>query len=380
MINVFHISEDEKFIDSAIEIFDNLNDTIKSTFLCLSQKPLKFIHNKDKVSTFKDAKSIIETINESNPDIVFLHSRMMEYKYLCELNEKIKLVWISWGYDIYNLSPYRFMRKAIININIYKPYTLSYVRRNIPLIDIAKFIFSIGYYKDKKYAKKFYQRVDYLSTILPIEFDYLNDFCKKNNIKKFIFRYTRPIRQNVLDEISKPKAKNILLGNSASPTNNHIDILKILSKQKLGDRKIIIPLSYNNDPRYIKFLKNEILQLGLNNNVIYLEDFIPINDYKEILNSCEFAFFGHIRQQAMGNVIIMLRNNGKIFFYKDSIVYQQIIKDGYKVLTIEELKESNDLDSFNNIKIENSLIENKKSSYESYLLSLRKSILEIVNS
>ena len=42
------------------------------------------------------------------------------------------------------------------------------------------------------------------------------------------------------------KGRNILLGNSASDTNNHLDAFEALRKLDLDGRKIITPLSYGN--------------------------------------------------------------------------------------------------------------------------------------
>ena len=40
---------------------------------------------------------------------------------------------------------------------------------------------------------------------------------------------------------------NILLGNSSTETNNHLDVLFLLQNEGIIDRKLILPLSYGSD-------------------------------------------------------------------------------------------------------------------------------------
>ena len=55
---------------------------------------------------------------------------------------------------------------------------------------------------------------------------------------------------NLISRIKKSPPKdekqiiNILIGNSATETNNHIEVLDLLSKFKNEDIKIYVPLSY----------------------------------------------------------------------------------------------------------------------------------------
>lgn len=378
MIEIVHIVNDEKFIDTAIEIFDNIKDIVNNTFYCYATHPIKFISNKQRIKIFDNEISIIETINRSKFNIIILHSRLLSFNALNKLNEDKKLIWISWGYDIYNQTPYHYLHSYPININIYKPLTLFYLRKQISLKSLIKYYVKLQFYKDISERRKFYRRVDFLSTILPIELEYIKDFCKRYKIKPFYFSYRRKINiQHDTCIDTSNKRRNILLGNSGAETNNHVDVLKILSTINLEDRKIIIPVSYSSNKNYITFLKQKVKELKIEDRIIYIEKFIPYENYVTILNTCEFAFFGHIRQQAIGNIYIMLRNRCRIFLYKDSFAYKQFIKDGYKIDTIEglnndSLKPLNQSDIMNNL----SLLKTR-TDYTQYIQTLKKEIIKI---
>jgi hypothetical protein len=66
--------------------------------------------------------------------------------------------------------------------------------------------------------------------------------------------------------------------------------------------------------------------------------------YFELLASVSHAIFGVIRQQAMGNIDFCLKNGVKIFLFQDSIVYKELIDQGYKVFSIEDDLTTDNLD------------------------------------
>lgn len=125
----------------------------------------------------------------------------------------------------------------------------------------------------------------------------------------------------------KPKAHdtiNIQLGNSADPSNNHIEVLKKLEKYKNEDIKIFVPLSYG-DQDHAK----EVIRYGKNifkDKFIPLTEFIPFEKYLEFLGEIDIAIFAHKRQQAMGNTITLLGLGKKVYMRSD-ISPWQLFKD-----------------------------------------------------
>lgn len=377
MIKIVHIINDEKFIDTAISIFDSLGESIRSYYFCYTNSELKYIRKKDRVITFNDEASIINLINQNNYDIVFLHSQILSFTSLSRINKNIILIWISWGYDLYNQAPYILPKIAPININVYKPLTRHYLRKHFSYRGLIRYIVKLNYFKDLSKKNRFYNRVDYLSTILPIEFDYITRFCKKHLIKQFHFAYMRNIPYEKIVNIDYSNGKNILLGNSGAETNNHIDVLKEISLLNIGNRKIIIPISYCGSVDYIKYLKIKVNEFNLENNVVFLENFLAFEDYEKLISSCGYAIFGHVRQQALGNINIMIRNGCKVFFYKDSFAYKQLIKDGLIVYTIESLN-SESFVSLSKTEIKhNQLSYINKYNYNEYIQSLKKDIVSL---
>lgn len=114
------------------------------------------------------------------------------------------------------------------------------------------------------------------------------------------------------------KEKNkyyIQIGNSADPSNNHIEIFDKLRAYKNENIEIICPLSYGN----LQY-RNEVIKKG---NEIFgdkfnpIMDFLPLEEYLLQLSKIDIAIFNHKRQQAIGNITSLLGFGKKVYIRDD---------------------------------------------------------------
>src|SRR5262249_49706535 len=87
-------------------------------------------------------------------------------------------------------------------------------------------------------------------------------------------------------------ARNILVGNSSSPTSNHVDAFEMLVRLKLGDRKVIVPLSYGGREDY----RDHVIKAGnrlFGSNFIPLVEFMPMKDYSALIKACGVYILNH---------------------------------------------------------------------------------------
>jgi len=220
-----------------------------------------------------------------------------------------KTIWILWGGDLY----YHVDREKNLTSNMFE-FLRKKIIKKIPLI--ACFIKG-----DYELAKIFYKsnaQYCYVVYPLPVKFDELGGTnLSLNN-----------------------DYRTILLGNSASPQNNHIEILKILSKFKNEKIKIICPLSYANESTYAE----EVIEYGIK---VFGDKFQPLTQiidpdvYKTILAKCDVAIMNHNRQQGLGNVLALLYLGKKVFLRSDTTPFSYFTSLG---INISDTKEVNDLD------------------------------------
>jgi dTDP-N-acetylfucosamine:lipid II N-acetylfucosaminyltransferase len=152
---------------------------------------------------------------------------------------------------------------------------------------------------------------------------------KARHMKAF---YPSPIVYEDLDFDDDYKEKSlitILVGNSANPTNNHIEVLNKLLKFKDEDIEIIAPLSYGEKEWAKKVIETGEKLFG--DKFKPLVDFLPPAEYARILNSVDIAVFNHNRQQALGNIKTLLYLGKKVYIRKDVTTWDYFERIGITV-------------------------------------------------
>jgi hypothetical protein len=320
---------DDKFIDSAMDIFSRI-PFFNHRYLWFKQyDEIKWIKQTNKIEIVKSEKELIKIIN-ADADIIFLHSLYFHPRHLFGINPAIKVVWISWGYDVY--SDRRLLDEhKLLRIHFYKPLTQKYVE-NYARIDLIKSFKTLKHnIFFNYYYKLFARRADYIANELSFEYELMkriNNLSAKYIYFQYLFKETPHIITG----------NNILLGNSLDTSNNHLDAIQLLKNIDLKGRKIILPLSYPNRPNksmYIQLLRKNLETIQDVSPEI-LENYMPMEEYHRIISSCAYAIFGHIRQQALGNIIQLLYNGCKIFLYKESIVYQALTEKNFILFSLDD--------------------------------------------
>lgn len=126
---------------------------------------------------------------------------------------------------------------------------------------------------------------------------------------------------------------NILIGNSADPSNNHKEMLGRLRAYSNSNIRIYCPLNYG-DLKYAE----EIEEYGKSifcEKFIALRDFMSFNEYLDFLVMMDVAIFNHRRQQGMGTTTALLGMGKKVYMRKDVTSYAMFEDLGITVYPIE---------------------------------------------
>ena len=153
-------------------------------------------------------------------------------------------------------------------------------------------------------------------------------------------------------ENASVSGNNILIGNSATYENNHLDAFELLAKLVLSDKKIIVPLSYGNT-RYRDIVSKRGKKLW-GDSCIPIADFMPIQDYVNLVKSCSVVIMNHIRQQALGNIAIMMHLGATVFLRKQNPIYGFFKEEGAHIYAFDDLINNHELI---NIRLSNSEVE-----------------------
>lgn len=332
---LLHIVPDDKFIDAAYRIFEEASPGENAFVFFSEKKPLRYIKKTPIQFVGRFAFLNRKFINSlKNYEAVFFHFLTEpDMQLLAKADKSVKFVWIGWGADYYDL---------IVGdrTKLFKQKTLDLYQRQV--IDDQKYtlksklkrIIKLLIYK-KNDKRNIVNRISYFAPVID------EDYCLlQQTLLDFRPAYLSWNYGTLEDDMLKGfeghmvSGNNILVGNSASYENNHLDVFAILSKVDLGFRKVLCPLGYGEQRYGDRVAKEGTVVFG--HNFVPIRDFMPIKDYVSLVRSCSSVLMGHLRQQAVGNIIIMMYLGAKIFLDKQNPVYSFFNKNGAIIFNLDD--------------------------------------------
>ncbi|MCZ8298001.1 MAG: TDP-N-acetylfucosamine:lipid II N-acetylfucosaminyltransferase [Flavobacterium sp.] len=340
MVNrIFHFCTDVIFINGAFKQFDAAFEDRNFFYVYKEDnQSLKNIHFRKNVHVFKGniIRDIVSQIQ--NDDLVFFHALSPSfYEIVNLLPRKVKIIWFCFGYELYNDSRL-FDEKILFDVITFNKlkkdikYSNFFYRKLLrPFYNVLYFI---RYRQKTDLQNKLItlSRIDFLACVFVEE--YLSQqriLNQKKDFFKFCY-YSIDFMVNVLEKINENKFL-IQIGNSATPTNNHLDVFDKLQRIKFENSTLFIPLSYG-EKWYVECIKNESLKLT-NHKIEFVEELIPLEAYNKKLNQVKIAIFNTRRQQAVGNILALLFYGAKIFISEQSPVYDFLKREGLIIYSYE---------------------------------------------
>ncbi|MEQ9100861.1 MAG: TDP-N-acetylfucosamine:lipid II N-acetylfucosaminyltransferase [Imperialibacter sp.] len=348
-ISIAHVCQDEKFIDGAFHSFD-LAFPGQNKFYVLvppGAQNIRYIRKASNLTKVVIDGAEVELLLKvcEQHTLVVLHGITHSIALLIEKFDKPeKFVWLILGAEMYqNQHIYagrllgelttklrrhsagkvgltEFLRDIYRRVK-YRSLAISQISMEEQLEDIAR---SIG-------------RIKCCASLLKEEFEYLESRQKLADDACYLPFTFYPIEYFIGKateaSVVPPSGENILIGNSASYTNNHLEVFEKLQSFDLRGRKLITPLSYG-DPQYIKAI-SKIGYRQFPNNFHPLTEFLTIESYNEILSSCSIVIMNHYRQQGIGNILSTIYFGCKVYLSEESILYSFLRRIGCLVFSVE---------------------------------------------
>lgn len=258
----------------------------------------------------KNFRDILKFLDTS--DLIILHSIAMRrfsiiyfiillYPYFIK-----KTVWVIWGYDLYDI---------VAKERSYKRSLYFILKKML----VRKIPYVVARSPDYKRLQKWYGSYAIRISIEPL----------------YSGGYYEVAPRHSRDNASQ--SFNIILGNSANEENRHLDVLEFLSKYKDDNIKIHIPLSYG-DAKYAEIVKIKARSV-FGEKVVFLETFMPPEEYRKYLTQMDIGIFNNNRQQALGNLAYLFATGAKIYINEDSPLWELFAELNFAVHPISNLGE-----------------------------------------
>lgn len=307
---IIHIMLDVKFNDMAIRQFEEAIAGIHEYWIVASELRL----TKSSLARTCNHSTLASQLSRADVKGIIFHSLPPgHYGFLRHIPDGKCVVWLGWGYDYYSLLNHENEESRILPKTLELQTSSLHVQVKRKLRRLVKKMLIWGRWGAAQLpgTQSDLARVNYFSPVLDIEYEMVRRHLTIP-AKYILWNYG-----TAEDDFSQPgigftSGVNILAGNSASATNNHIELFDLIRDQvDLTGRKVVAPLSYG-DPHY----RDQVTDYGiktLGEAFMPLTDFMPVEQYLETIRSCGFVMMNHLRQQALGNVCMAMLMGAKVY-------------------------------------------------------------------
>ncbi|WP_316746575.1 TDP-N-acetylfucosamine:lipid II N-acetylfucosaminyltransferase [Pedobacter gandavensis] len=384
----YHLMIDDKFINDFI--IDAEAAAPNQNVFIIDAGPHQIRHVKSDLAIFAPYHSplFLETIkNIQENDQVFIHwASDAAINFVLQLPEKIKTGLFFWGGDIVEI-PYSIYKKDIygrLSLRYFEKYEERPKVKWNPLKPKRLFrTLSNRYWKYKANEQKvletriaFFARLNYFFNWNILDFDWILKNYQTIAVYKYFFYNFNPVPAQEL--VAKAKIKQeyttILIGNSDTTTNNHMEILETLKKFKSEAIKLVIPLNYGNK-KYGDLIEKRAVEIFGRDKVIALRNFMDRDAYYSILDNVDLAVMNHYRTQAAGNTLALLYRGKKVFIHERSSTYQLLNTNNVQVgnsATIAEMS----FHEFSSVPTADSIQHNIKAIDQLFRIEEKKAVLK----
>lgn len=331
---ILHLFDDEKVVNRTIESFEKAFPQ-QNLYYCFINDAPKRVSSHDNL--FWVNNGFVDVMSDfSQVRVVLIH--FLNYQKILFVQKYIKqdipVFWFMWGADYYN---------SILDLKGFKMYYQP--RFEGYKYYLKKLLYKLGYKtRSQKVFEDFIRsRITHCVTF-KTDFDlcyrYAPTLFSNKEIALQPFFYY-PIDQILSEKIIQKEACGniILIGNSNSVTNNYSYVFKYLKNLNLDNKKIVSPLNYGSNTRYKEYIIRKGRKL-FGDKYQPLLNFLPLDEYNELLLKSEICIFPHWRQEGNGNVIIALYLGAKVFMSNRSSLFTHYKGMG---ITIFELEKINDV-------------------------------------
>lgn len=159
----------------------------------------------------------------------------------------------------------------------------------------------------------------------------------------------------------------VMVGNSATECNCHLEAFEKLSKVQSVPFKVICPLSYG-DEEYKKLVIEKGYEL-FQDRFVPLQDWMNKQEYFKYLSEIDVGIFANDRQQGLGNIYFLLRCGKMVYLKSDTSSFKNIKNQGIKIFDFYTL---NDEDFINRLSANEKKNNMEKIEYNRSMENARK--------
>lgn len=342
----YHIITQDKFFDAYIEDIYNLHQEDNNVFWVRGKKgDMPWLKTKRLVEYLPEEHSLyVEKLRSLKPEDKLFVSwyDLFVGQAIIDSQTKVSLYVLVMGGDLYAdpiwyHSKWLYDRRTLMSVREHSDYPKINLHRRPAnwwkIYDEYCIRRAFMPVQRQLYAQKLrtMRRVDYV--VLPkeakVEFERIKELYPGCHFQMKYGVYDQNYDKAINFEYSlslQGRPLNILVGNSADPSNNHLDAFAYVKKKIKRNREIYASLSYGDEQNRDCVIDNGKKTFG--DSFHPITEFMDRNAYLEFLSRMDVLIMYHNRQQACGNIMSAITLGKPVFMKKINPVYSMLVNSG----------------------------------------------------
>ena len=253
---------------------------------------------------YKDGKALLTLLSATSKHTCFVFHGLFDrsiWPFLAVSSVLKRAAWVCWGAEVYQHK----LQNRTWKMRVAKVFQKIMVKR-------FRSVFSLNCGDGKEIRQMLWDRD---TDVLP--YPLIGSNAKPN-------------------PCSDDKPFTVLLGNSASIYNNHIEALDWLAHLSNSNIQIVCPLNYAGPEEYVAKVKAHGKRI-FSDKFLPITDMLDKNEYDELLASADSAVFAHQRQQGLYVVYSLLKHGKKMFLRGSTSSFKDLAAQGFTVFDSESI-------------------------------------------
>jgi uncharacterized membrane protein len=343
-MKILHLITDHQVIERTLgiyeEVFPGCNDVLVFSEKGMPFKRLKGDY-KGKIVNYRNLRQTANKYDFSQVTHVISHFMSFDkIDFIKLIPKNIPVCWEIYGYDLYNqfLEPRGY---EIYYTNPLKYYKYSWIRIHFGfffniLANVKGYKFYNKYTKNKQF-KYISKRINSIQFCCGYDAEYVKKIANRDIHSYEIFNYSLNTVLGDLRGGDFSIGEDVLVGNSASFSNNHLYVLNFLKQIKIPrNTKLIMPLSYGGTSNYADDVES-VYRENYPEQIEVLRNYIPLNEYNKYFLRLKAMILSAWRQESQGTAMMGFYLGVKVFMSEKSPLYKWFVDCGFIVFVLERI-------------------------------------------
>lgn len=342
-MRILHLIIDHQVIERTLRIYEKVFPGQNDVIIFADNGTYKHIINyRSSIRVDrKNYKEIVRHYDFSGVKYVVAHYLTFEMiDFIRLLPKDIHVCWEIYGYDLYNqfLEKFGMELYSDINVNDYKNH--SFLLNHFPVLYELGLIFkghkSLTHCSAKKYFQYITHRLDSICVDCKNDLKLLEKYSGRSyNYFSFCNYSLKETLGNLYDS-EFADGKKILVGNSASFSNNHFYVLRHLNQlPSRNDLQLRLVLSYGGNRKYKEDVINAYAKCFECANIEFVTSYVPLDVYNSQFLELNSMILSAWRQESIGTVLLGLYLGIKIYMSAHSPLFSFYKEMGFIIFSLE---------------------------------------------